>query len=73
MTKEELKQKIDEYFGLVSELIQTRSDEARLVYLSPTNVIMFDILIVNFDDGWGFGGHSGAVPDSWKTLNRLGK
>jgi len=72
MTKDELKQTIDNYLGMVGEL-GTGYDEKKITYKSPTGVKLFDFTIGDYGEGWQFGGNSGAVPESWKTLCRIHK
>lgn len=71
MTLKELKQTIDNYLGLTS-LIEPSysSNSAKLVYLSPTGIKLFDLTVGDYDnnDNWEFGGNSGALPESWKPL-----
>jgi len=67
MTKDELKQTIDNYLGMVGELGEGY-DDRKIFYKSPTGIKLFDFTIGDFGNGWQFGGHSNAVPDSWKTL-----
>lgn len=73
MTLEELKQKIDGYIGLVSEVKprRTTSDNVELVYKSPTGVLLFTISVGDYGEGWEFGGYSGALPESWQVLCRI--
>jgi len=72
MTKEELKQAIDNYLGMVGELGEGYG-EHKIIYKSPTGIKLFDFIIGDYDDGWQFGGHSTPVPESWKVLNRIHK
>ncbi len=72
MTKDELKQAIDNYLGIIGEL-GTGHDERKITYNSPTGIKLFDFTIGDYGEGWQFGSHSGAVPESWKTLCRIHK
>ena len=72
MTKEELKQAIDNYLGMVGELGEGY-DERKIFYKSPTGIDLFNMTIGDFGDGWQFGGHSNAVPESWKILCHIHK
>ena len=69
MTKYELKQTIDDYLGLVSQVEDDyRDTSAKLIYFSPSGIKLFDLDIGDYGDGWRFGSNSRAVPESWKTL-----
>ena len=69
MTKDELKQTIDNYLGLTSQIEDGYSDiSARLIYHSLMGIKLFEINIGDYGNGWQFGGNTRAVPESWITL-----
>jgi len=69
MTKDELKQIIDNYLGLTSQVENRYNDSsAKLIYRSPTGIKLFEINIGDYGNGWQFDGNTRAVPESWITL-----
>lgn len=75
-TVEELKSKIDSYFGMGSELVMKDNTSAKLVYKSPTGIILFNVNIqystMFGSDGWEFSGHD-SLPESWSDLCKIHK
>jgi len=68
MTKDELKEKIDNYLGIESTY-NTDGWATQLVYKSPTGIKLFELTISEGrSGGWQFGGNTNAVPDNWEEL-----
>ncbi len=64
MTKDELKQAIDNYLGMTSQL-----EVDRLVYYSPTHIKLFDFIIGDYGNGWEVGGNSGIAYETKRVIN----
>ena len=76
-TAEELQEQFEQWLGMKGELSIPRTYEVRITFRSPTGVEMFHISLGNYGSAeqpaWGFGGTSGALPESWAVMNRIGR